>query len=155
MIQFHIRIYSTYMHICTYIYMYIFLFQIVFHLLDCYKISNIVPSAVQWVLVVYFIYNSVFPLNPNSQFILSYPLVTISLFSMSVSVFCNLVRLYRFLDSTYKWYHVVFVFVWLDLEWSSLDPSVLLQRVREFKQCFPCEAFPHLQIRLDSLHVIP
>ena len=37
------------------------LFQIVFH---------IVPSAVQWVLVVYFIYNSVFPLNPNSQFIL-------------------------------------------------------------------------------------
>ena len=40
------------------------------------------------------------------------PLITISLFSMSVSLFlvCKQIHLYHFLDSTYKCYHVVFVF---------------------------------------------
>ena len=32
-----------------------------------------------------------------------------------------------FSGSTYKWYHMIFVFLWLHLVWQSLDPSMLLQ----------------------------
>ena len=65
-----------------------------------------------------FKYSSVYMSIPNSQFIhmphLSF-LVTISLFTMSVCLFlfCKEVHLYHFfffLDSTYKWYHMIFVF---------------------------------------------
>ena len=43
------------------------------------------------------------------------PLVTISLFSMSVSLFLfrKKVHLCRILDSTYKWYHMVLFFLFL------------------------------------------
>jgi len=43
------------------------------------------------------------------------PLVIARLFSVSVTVFlfCVYIHLYSFLDSTCKWYHVVFVFIWL------------------------------------------
>ena len=60
-------------------------------------------------------YRGVFRVNPKlliypSPFPFS-PLVTISLFSMSVGLFlfCLYVHLY-FFDSTYKQYHMVFVF---------------------------------------------
>ena len=54
-------------------------------------------------------------------------LVTINLFSMSVSLFlfCLWVHLYHFLDSTHKWYYMMFVFVWLNFVW--FRPSTLLQ----------------------------
>ena len=32
-----------------------------------------------------------------------------------------------FFDSTYKWYDMIFVFIWLHLIWLSLCPSILLQ----------------------------
>ena len=57
---------------------------------------------------------------PSSWFILSLsPLVTISLFFMSVSLFffCIWIHLYNFLDSTYKWY-IIFVFLWLSMIFS-------------------------------------
>ena len=43
------------------------------------------------------------------------PLATASLFSKSVSLFmfCRYVHLCHILDSTYKWYHMVFVFLFL------------------------------------------
>ena len=41
------------------------------------------------------------------------PLVTTSLLSMSVSLFGKEINLHYFLDYTYKWYHIKFVFVWL------------------------------------------
>ena len=55
---------------------------------------------------------------PNSHSIPPLPpshLSTASLFSMSVSLFlfCKYVNLCHILDSTYRWYHMVFVFLWL------------------------------------------
>ena len=64
-------------------------FQILSHL-GYYKILSTVPRALQQVLLfIYFIHSSVCMLIPNSQSIPplpSSPLVTISLFSMSVSL---------------------------------------------------------------------
>ena len=57
-------------------------------------------------------------------------LATMSLFSMFVSLFLfhGYVHLYHILDSTYKWYHMAFVFLFLTyLVWSLLAPSMLLQ----------------------------
>ena len=43
-----------------------------------------------------------------------FPLVTLNLFSKSVNHFCSATKFIciHFLDSTYKWYHMIFVFVW-------------------------------------------
>ena len=62
------------------------------------------------------IYASLHLLTPNSQSVPLPPLsclATTSLFSVSVSLFlfCRWVHLCRILDSTYKWYHMVFVFL--------------------------------------------
>ena len=67
-------------------------------------------------LFIYFIHSSLYLLIPchylASPPSLS-PLVTTSLFSISVSLFLFSVYicLYYFLDSTYKWYYTVFVFL--------------------------------------------
>ena len=66
-------------------------------------------------LLIYFIYSSVYLLIPNSQFVPShlYPLITISLPSISVShfLFCKKKCIcIIFLDSTYRRYHMTFVF---------------------------------------------
>ena len=55
--------------------------------------------------------NPKLPIYPHP----AYPLVTVKLFSMSVSLFLfhKQVYLYHFLESTYKWYHMVFVFLCL------------------------------------------
>ena len=37
-----------------------------------------------------------------------------------------------FLDSTYKWYHGIFVFLWLYLVWWSQSPSMMLQMTKCF-----------------------
>ena len=80
-------------------------------------------------LFIHPIYNSLHLLNPNSQSF-PFPLATTSLFSMSVSQFLDhrYVHLCHLLDSTYKWYHLVFVFLFLTyLGGSSLVASMLLQ----------------------------
>ena len=63
------------------------------------------------------IYNSLHLLIPNYQSFLPPPssLATTSLFSMSVSqfLFCRYVHLCHILDSTYKWYHMVLIFLFL------------------------------------------
>ena len=68
-------------------------------------------------LVIYFIYSSVYMSVPISQFILP-PLphlVTISLFLHLWLCFCFANKFIStiFLDSAYKRYHMIFVFLWL------------------------------------------
>ena len=41
------------------------------------------------------------------------PLITVSLFSTSVTLFCRQVYLYPFFDSTYKQHHMIFIFLCL------------------------------------------
>ena len=76
--------------------------------------------------------NSLHLLTLNSQSIPlppPAPLATTCLFSMSMSLllFCKWVHLCPILDSTYKWYHMVFIFLFLlHLVGESLVASVLL-----------------------------
>ena len=46
-------------------------------------------------------------------YLLLSPLLTKSLFSLSVSLFLFVNKFMSFLDYTCKWYHIMFIFVWL------------------------------------------
>ena len=80
------------------------------------NVVSIVPCAVLLVLVVYVFYTYLF-VSANSKLLIYpawlSPFITISLFSMPVvlSLFLKKVHLYHILNSTYKWYHMVFVFL--------------------------------------------
>ena len=86
-------------------------------------------------LVIYFIHSSVFTAVQISQFISTLtsppPLVTINLFSTSVSLFllCRYFHLYHFSKFTCKWYYIIFVFLsyLLHSVWQSLGLSMSLQ----------------------------
>ena len=84
----------------------------------------------------------------------SYLLVTINLsISVTLFLFCRQVHLYPFsLDSTYKWYHMIFVFLWLHSVWSSLGPSMLMQMTLF---CFYGWVIFHLHIYTTSSLSIP
>ena len=92
-----------------------------------YRILDIVP--VLFLVLIYFIYSSMYMLTPNPNLSLPSlaPLVTLSLFSMYVSLylFCEKSILFFFLDSTKKWHHMIFIF--FCLTYLTLGPSVLLQ----------------------------
>ena len=70
-------------------------------------------------LLIYFIHSSLclfilYPYLAPSPFLT--PPVTTSLFSISVNLFLfvsKFICIIIFLDSTYKWYHMIFVFAWL------------------------------------------
>ena len=47
--------------------------------------------------------------------------------SVSPFLFCKQVLWIILLEFTYKWYHMIVVFVWLHLVWSSPSPSILLK----------------------------
>ena len=101
-----------YTYICTYI-----IFKIIFHYKSLWDIVQFPVAYSKSLLVIYFIYSCICLLIPYSQFIPSphlSPLVTRSLFSMSVSLFLifKQIHLCYFLDFTYKWYHI-FVFLCL------------------------------------------
>ena len=51
---------------CSYIQIYLYSFFAFSSIIGHYKILSIVPYAIQWVFVVYFTYNSVYILMPNS-----------------------------------------------------------------------------------------
>ena len=96
-IQFYIQ--NIYMYS---IYMFLLIF---FSIIVCQKILNMVPCAIQQDLVVYPFYIQQF-LSANPKLLIYppphlSPLVTISLFSvfMSLFLFCKYVHLYHFLDS--------------------------------------------------------
>ena len=78
------------------------------------------------------VYNSSLLIIPYSQSFALHsptPLASISLFSLSVSLFlvCRYIGLYCILDSTYKWYHIIFAFWLVHWAWSSLGSSMSLQ----------------------------
>ena len=104
-------LYSKVNHL--YIYIYLLFFRFYSHI-GHYRVLSRVACAIQQVLISYLFYiqQCVF-VNPNLPIypISSSPLVTISLFSTSVTLFlfCKQVHLYHFLDSTYKQYHITFV----------------------------------------------
>ena len=91
-----------------------------------HRILNIDLCAIREDLVVYLLYIWKFTsANPNSIPSLTlWHMVTTSLFSMSIILF--LVRLCAILDSTCKWHHMVFVFLFPNLVWYSLVASILL-----------------------------
>ena len=103
----------------SYTYMYILFFNILFH----YGLSQdneysslcstVGPCCLSILNVIVCIYQ---PQTPTpSLSLLTSPLANTSLFSMSLSLFlfCREVHLCRILDSTYKWYNMVFVFLCL------------------------------------------
>ena len=109
------QVYSKVNHL--YIYIYPLFFRFYSHI-GLYRVLSRVPCAIQQVLVVCLFYiqecvyvNPHLPTYPSPP----YPLVTTSLFSTSVTLFlsCKQVHFYHFLYSTYKQYHMMFVFLCL------------------------------------------
>ena len=105
-------LYSKLIHLYEYTHFFIFFSIMVYH-----KILTIVPCAILYELVVYpsCIYQFVL-LILNSQAIpFPFPLLLGShnLSSISVSLSHRHVQLCHVLDSTCKWYHMVFVFLFL------------------------------------------
>ena len=89
------------------------------------------------------LYNNLHLLIANSPSISSPPpSTTTSLFSVSMSLllFRRQLHLCQILDSTYKWYHMVSVFLFLIFHWvwSCLSSSVLLQMAL-FRSFFTAE----------------
>jgi len=82
------------------------------------------------IIILYMIVHIFQSQTPNLSLFPS-PLVTISLFFISVSLFlfCNKFICIIFLDCTCKWYHMIFVICLslIYLVWHSLGPSMLLQ----------------------------
>ena len=71
----------------------------------CYTVN---PCCYLFYVCILIPYSEFTHLPPSS-------LVTRSLFSMAVSLFLFLKEadLHYFLDSTYEWYHIIFIFLWL------------------------------------------
>ena len=122
---------NPYIYVCIYIYMSYFRF---FSLIGYYKIFRTVPCTIQWVLVVYLFYvqcvssfqtpnlssattvhrlteqlsvPTLATLVPTACFLCLwvYFCFVNSFIFLSASFFCS--------DSTYKPYHIIFVFTWL------------------------------------------
>ena len=71
-----------------------------------------IPCVVQYILVAYLTPNSLYLPLTHPYIVVPPPLVATSLFSISVSLLL-LCYIHYFLDSTYKWYHIVFIFLCL------------------------------------------
>ena len=71
---------------------------------------TIYPCCLPILYIIVYIYQSYMSLPPSHS-----PMIITSLFSIYVSLcmFCLCIHFYYFLDSTYRWYHTVFVLVWL------------------------------------------
>ena len=98
----------------SYTYTYIYPFLDSFPNRQLQSMSRVFFLYSRYSLVIYFIYNSIYIINFNLQMYLPFPpLVTISLFSTSVTLFlfCKQAHLYHFLYCTYKQYHIIFVFL--------------------------------------------
>ena len=106
-------------------------------------------------LLIHSRWNSLYLLTPNSQSIPFPPpslLATTILFSMSVSLslFCILVHLCHILDSTYKWHHMVFVFLFLTSIVRTLSRQVTKRQERSiFTRWNKCSLAPTPVPRID------
>lgn len=119
---------QEFVELCFYIC--VFFFRFSSHI-DYHRELSGVPWAMQKVLVISFKCVSVYLLIPTSCFIIPLhlsPLVTSGLSSKSVSMFlfCTLVQGYQFIDSNYKWYHMIWVFLFIKHD-QLIVPSMVLQ----------------------------
>jgi len=104
--------------------------------------------------LVYFIHSSLYLLIPYSYLALPpslFPPVTTSLFCLSVSLFlfCYIHLLASFLDSTYKWYHTIFVSLHLTYftKHNTLPgPSMLLKMQEFYSLLWLGRVFPYIFI---------
>ena len=117
-------------------YIYLLFFRFYSHI-GHYTLLNRVPVLYSsFLLVIYFVYSHVYMSVPSPNLSPSpalSPLITINLFSKSVTLFLFVYRLiciiFYFLDSTYKSYHTVFFFLCLTyfIIHFPPSPSTLLQ----------------------------
>ena len=118
---------------CTISYIYPLYFRFYSHI-GHYRGLSTVPCAIH-VLVIYFLYIVVYIWQFQSPVLslLPPPLVTIRLSSVSVTVFlfCKWVHLCLFVfDSTYKWHHMMPVFLWRFTQYDNLWASLIAQLVK-------------------------
>ena len=123
-------LYSKETQLYTYIHSFLIFFSVMVYQRMLSDNSLLLKSPYGGTLL--FIYskcNSLF-VTPNPSLSLLHPLATTSLFSpsMSLSLFCLWVHLCHILDSTCKWYHMVFVILFLTyFTYNSLAVPMLLQ----------------------------
>ena len=103
--------------IYIYIYIYLHYFRLFPHI-DHYRVLSRIPVLLIYsrsLLVIYYICNSVYMSTPISQFPLPYLLVTVSLFSTSITLFLFVAKFIctLSLDSTCKRYRMIFVLLCL------------------------------------------
>ena len=80
------------------------------------------------------------------------PLVTISLYFMSVSLFMY-IHLFYFLDSTYKWYYIVFVFLWPILLSTIFSSSIYIAANGNISFSFVAEYYSHIYTYIKESEV--
>ena len=118
----HIYILCTHRYTCihthTHIYIYIYIYTYFFS--HCGLSQDIGYSFLCYILGPDFLSITIVIvlhlLTPNSPFLTlppPSPLATTNLFSVSLFLFCRQVHLCYNLDSTYKWYHMESVFLFL------------------------------------------
>ena len=88
------------------------MFKVVLHL---QSLQNIVYTAhvVKYILVAYLTPNILHPYSPGYMLPHLWQPLACSLYLWVCFFFCYSSTLLYFSDSTYKWYHTVFVFLWL------------------------------------------
>ena len=107
--------YIIHIYICLSISIQIYFFRFC-SLIGYYKILNIVPCAIQQVLVVYqFIYGCVYTLIPTSYFFL-FPLCPLVTMAMSVSLFLFVcVCVFYFIIIIILFYNIVLVLPYISM----------------------------------------
>ena len=90
----------------------------IFSHIGYYKLLNRFPCALQWVLINHLLYNSEYTLFSQSQFFPPPNYFTYCNYKIDFEIclflfFLNKLFLSLLLNSTYKWYHMMFVCLWL------------------------------------------
>ena len=119
-----------------------------FSIMVYHRILNIVPCAIPCYLSILYVIVCICSSQTLSLSLLHIPILleTTSLFSMSVSLFCTYVDLCPVLDSTCKWCHMVFIFLFFVLE-------LLISRVIPSRES--SVSLSHFWVNLMEADIIP